>query len=684
MHGRLGGRAWRYLGIATVGRNPEDEAAGELGGSMSAATTPAHSAKKKSHPREPWIIRTYAGFGDARQANRRFLENLSRGQRGLSIAFDLPTQNGYDPDAPVAAGEVGKAGVSICHWGDMEDLLAGIELGTINTSMTINATAPFLLALYLVLAERRGVPWTELRGTTQNDLLKEFVARGTSIFHPDASFRISTELISFAVERVPNWNPINCCGYHYMESGAGPAEEIGYTFGNALMILDALRPRLGREAFEQTVRRISFFINSGIELVPEICKVRAYFKLWRDLCRDEYGINDVAFRAGCQVRSLTLTERQPELNIIRIAYEALPVVMSAAARVNALQLPGFREAMALPDQAEQTLSLRTQQILMHETGLAEWGDIFEGSKVVEKLSGEIAERARAIALSLREAGYSRAIAAVGGELTRLLAERQRKLQSGELVQVGVNAFLDEIGLTAPGAVIDDAAEHAAAERERIKSLHRWRRDRDVKDAGAVHRALEALGRAAASGGGVMEPTVDLARAGGTVGEWATAIERATNGRYTPPVLDRTAALAPLNVPRAPRRIRIALGKAGLDGHINAVKLLAHACMQAGMEVILAGFKQTPAQMVETALQEDAEVLAISSLAGAHLAIARETIALLKERGADDVRLVMGGIIPNRDRERLLAMGVRAVFTPKDSDLGEIVRRIIEAFDGAGA
>ncbi|HZO80180.1 MAG TPA: methylmalonyl-CoA mutase family protein [Candidatus Binataceae bacterium] len=645
---------------------------------MSAAATPAAEAKKKSRPREPWIIRTYAGFGDARQANRRFLENLRQGQRGLSIAFDLPTQNGYDPDAPVAAGEVGKAGVSICHWRDMEDLLTGIDLGAINTSMTINATAPFLLALYLAVADKRGVPWSALRGTVQNDLLKEFVARGTSIFHPEVSLRISTELIRFAVERVPNWNPINCCGYHYMESGAGPAEEIGYTFGNALIILDALRPQLSAAAFEQTVRRISFFINSGLELVPEIAKVRAYFKLWRELCRDEYGIDGVAFRAGCQVRSLTLTERQPELNIIRIAYEALPVVISAAARVNALQLPGFREAMALPDQAEQTLSLRTQQILMYETGLAEWGDIFEGSKVVEKLTDETAARARAIAHTMREAGYARAIAMVSAELTRLLAERQQRLEAGEIVQVGVNAFLDEIGLAPPAATADSGATHETLERERKEALARWRTERD---ASAVARAREALERAAAAAAGIMEPTLELARAGGTVGEWAAAIERATNGRYTPPVLDRRAALAALGVPRAPRPIRVALGKAGLDGHINAVKLLAHACMQAGMEVILAGFKQTPAQMVEAALQEDAEVLAISSLAGAHLAIARETLAMLKRRGAGDVKLVMGGIIPARDCQVLLQMGVRAVFTPKDSDLGEIVRRIIEICAG---
>jgi (2R)-ethylmalonyl-CoA mutase len=637
--------------------------------------TVPEAEKKARVPREPWIIRTYAGFGDARQANERFLANLKQGQRGLSIAFDLPTQNGYDPDAPVARGEVGEAGVSICHWNDMERLFEGIPLQSINTSMTINSTAPFILALYLVVAEKHGVPRTELRGTTQNDLLKEFVARGTSIFHPDLSFRLSTELIRFAVERVPNWNPINCCGYHYMESGAGPAEEIGYAFGNALLILDAIRPKLDAAAFEQTVRRISFFINSGIELVPEICKIRAYFKLWRELCAAEYGVDDVAFRAGCQVRSLTLTEPQPEVNIIRIAYEALPVVISADARVNALQLPGFREALALPDQSEQTLSLRTQQVLMHETGLAGYGDIFEGSKVVEKLTDETATRAREIAIRLREAGYSRAISIVSGELTRQLAERHRRVESGEIVQIGVNAFTGEVGLTPPPKPNSDHAGQVLKEKERIESIKKWRAGRDQA---AVSKAREVLERAVANNAdrGLIEATIDLARAGGTVGEWTDSLVRVGRGRYTPPILETSVSVGALKVPVAKRKIRIALGKAGLDGHINAIKLLAHACMQAGMEVVLAGFKQTPEQMVATALEEDVNVLAISSLAGAHMSIARETIYLLKSRGAADVALVMGGIIPEADRTSLLELGVKAVFTPKDSNLGEIVGRII--------
>jgi (2R)-ethylmalonyl-CoA mutase len=433
---------------------------------------------------------------------------------------------------------------------------------------------------------------------------------------------------------------------------------------------------LNASNFEQTVRRISFFINSGIELVPEICKIRAYFKLWRELCRDEFGIEDVVFRAGCQVRSLTLTEQQPEVNIIRIAYEALPVVMSANARVNALQLPGFREAMALPDQAEQLIGLRTQQVLMHETGVANYGDIFEGSKVIEQLTDETATRARAIAMRLRTAGYARSIAMVSAELTHALAERQRRIEAGEIVQVGVNAFFGEIGLTSAAGDVD-TPDYALLERERIETLAVWRAKRDN---GAVARASVQLGRAAAANVEVMETTLALARAGGTVGEWTSAIERATHGRYTPPILESNAAVGAFKVARSRRRIRIAIGKAGLDGHINAVKLLAHACMQAGMEVILAGFKQSTAQLVEATLQEDADLLAISSLAGAHMTIAREAIALLGARGAGDVRVVIGGIIPEADRERLAHLGVRAVFTPKDSNLGAIIERIIAIGD----
>src|SRR5713101_3059166 len=410
--------------------------------------------------------------------------------------------------------------------------------------------------------------------------MKEFVARGTSIFNPEVSFRLSTELIRFAVERVPNWNPINCCGYHYMESGAGPAEEIGYTFGNALMILDALRPHLTSAAFENTVRRISFFINSGIELVPEICKIRAYFKLWGELCRAEYGIDSVAFRAECQVRSLTLTEQQPEVNIIRVAYEALPVVLSADARVNALQLPGFREAQALPDEAEQLIGLRTQQVLMHESGIGKYGDIFAGSRVIEKLTDETVERARQIAISLRDGGYARAIDAVSARLTSLLAERQRGIEAGDIISIGVNAFTGEIGLTPPSSAVNEI-DSAAIERERTESMQEWRATRDNA---AVAAARELLDRVARTNGPIMDATLAIAREGSNVGEWTTTIERSTNGRYTPPIIDRGAAVGRFKVPTTRHRLRIALGKAGLDGHINAVKLLAHACMQAGMEV----------------------------------------------------------------------------------------------------
>jgi len=361
------------------------------------------------------------------------------------------------------------------------------------------------------------------------------------------------------------------------------------------------------------------------------------------------------------------------LNVIRIAYEALPVLMSAGARVNALQLPGFREALALPDSAEQLLSLRTQQILMYETELTRYGDIFEGSKVIEELTRETMAKAEASARQLREAGYARAISIISSELTRRLAERQRMLESGEIIQIGVNAFQGEIGLAPPGRIAEDSAAQAAAEQDRIESLQRWRSNRDNA---AVASARETLEKTAAAGGPAMEATLDLARAGGTTGEWSQSLERATHGRYVPPILESVSGIPALKIPMAKRRTRIALGKAGLDGHINAIKLLALACRQAGMEVILAGFKQTPAQLAEAALQEDADILAISSMAGAHMTIAKETLAFLKARGAD-IKLVMGGIIPEQDRQRLLDLGVRALFTPKDSGLGQIIGRLIE-------
>ncbi|MBM2841243.1 MAG: methylmalonyl-CoA mutase, large subunit [Bacteroidetes bacterium] len=395
-----------------------------------------------AQPKAPWIIRTYAGFGSAEDTNKRFRENMKSGQTGLSVAFDLPTQNGYDPDHHMSRGEVGGCGVSIAHLQDIEKLFEGIDLGAVNTSMTINSTAPFILALYLVLAERRGIPWTALRGTVQNDLMKEFVARGTNIFSPAVSLQLSTDIITFTAEHVPQWNPINVCGYHYMESGARPHEEIGYAFGNALIILDAIRSQLDKESFRKIVERISFFINSGIELIPEICKVRAYSQLWTDICEKEYGIKGVRFRAGCQVRSLGLTAAQPENNIVRIVLEALPVLLSANARVNALQLPGFREALSLPDQMEQRLSLRTQQILMHETGLANFPDIFDGNPVITGLTREIMTKARAIALDLRSSGYERAIATMNMELTQSMVERQRRIDSKEDVVVGVNELIE--------------------------------------------------------------------------------------------------------------------------------------------------------------------------------------------------------------------------------------------------
>lgn len=624
--------------------------------------------------RPPWIIRTYAGFSGAGETNKRFHENLKSGQTGLSVAFDLPTQNGYDPDAPLSRGEVGGTGVSIAHRGDIEILFRGIDPARINTSMTINATAPFLLALYLVYAEEAGVPWNKLRGTVQNDLMKEFVARGTSIFAPDVSLRLSTDLITFTASEIPQWNPINVCGYHYMESGAAPHEEVGYAFGNALLVLDAVRSRLTSDQFETVVRRISFFINSGIELIPEICKMRSYARLWSSLCEAEFGIRDVPFRAGCQVRSVSLTAEQPENNIVRIALEALPALLSANARVNALQLPGFREALNLPDRMEQTLSIRTQQILMHETRITEFGDIFDGNGVIGELTDRISMDAKNLALHLRSAGYEEAIRTIDHRLTESIMSRQNRIAAGTDSVVGLNLFTDPVGLSEQLELSEPPSRDESFERERIKEMAGWR---GARDAGALKQAAITLRQAIGSGGNIMPPTIEFARKGGTVGEWSAVIEETTGGRFHSTLaLAEYRQSAPVVSPTpSGNRRRLVLGKSGLDGHTNGLKVLALSFRDAGVEVIYAGTKQTPESLIRTALEEDADAVAVSTLSGAHLAIGTGLLEQRAKQQADQVRIILGGLIPPADADTLRNAGIDLVMSGDSAGIPEVVTQV---------
>ena len=627
---------------------------------------------ERNEPRPPWIIRTYAGFGGAEESNARFLTNLRNGQTGLSVAFDLPTQNGYDPDAVRARGGIGGCGVSVAHIGDMEKLFRGISLDEVNTSMTINATAPIILALYLIVAESHGIAWNKLRGTVQNDLLKEFVARGTSIFNPEASLRLSTDVITFTAERVPQWNPINVCGYHYMESGARPHEEIGYAIGNALLILDAVRSTLTPPQFETVLRRISFFINSGIELIPEICKMRAYVKLWRDLCEQIYGIRDVTFRSGCQVRSVSLTAEQPENNIVRIALQALPVILSANARVNALQLPGFREALNLPDQMEQTLSIRTQQILQHETKIADYPDIFEGNPVISELTARTVDQARALALELRAAGYESTISCIDQQLTEAMLERQQRIDRKEEIVVGMNEFLDPVGMSEQLSPAPPTAQDASFEQRRAHELSNWRKDRNER---RWRDACEGLREAFSKGDNIMPATIEFGKAGGTVGEWSSIIEDQTGGRHTMKLSLRGTPRSPHNHTTLDRTLRIVLGKTGLDGHNNGLKILAMACRDAGMEVIYAGTKLSPEHLIRTAIEEDADALAISSLSGAHMHIAREIAALRKQHGLTRPKFILGGIIPESDRMSLRKLGVDLVVSNSSGTIADIIEQV---------
>jgi ethylmalonyl-CoA mutase len=639
---------------------------------------------------EPWIMRTYSGHSTPKASNALYRENLARGQTGLSIAFDLPTQTGYDADHPLARGEVGRTGVPVGHLADMRDLLSGIDLSRMNTSMTINATAAWLLALYVALAEERGVSPALLRGTTQNDIIKEYLSRGTYVFPPGPSMRLTVDTILYTVEHAPEWNPINVCSYHLQEAGATPEQEVAYALSTAIAVLDAVRARgVGGARLFRVFGRISFFVNAGIRFVEEACKLRAMAALWERLGRERYGVTDakaLRFRYGVQVNSLGLTEAQPENNIVRIALEMLGVTLSKNARARAIQLPAWNEALGLPRPWDQQLSLRTQQILAYESDLLERGDLFEGSPVIAAETEQIAAAAWAeVERVLAQGGAVSAIedGSIKERLVASNATRLAAIESGEKIVVGVNRFTDsaENPLLAAGSAASILSVNPAAEAEQLDGLERFRA---ARDADQVKQALDELERAAERGDNVMPASIRAAQAGATTGEWGATLRRVF-GEYRAPTGVGGARVPELGEPYAElrrrtaelahelgRRPKLLIGKPGLDGHSNGAEQVALRARDAGFEVVYEGIRVTPKELARTAADEGVHLVGLSILSGAHLELTREVTAALAERGLADVPVVVGGIIPDRDREALLGFGVARVYTPKDYKISEIL------------
>ncbi|MHB8245308.1 MAG: protein meaA [Acidimicrobiales bacterium] len=652
---------------------------------------------------KPWMMRTYSGHSSAKASNELYLRNIAKGQTGLSIAFDLPTQIGYDPDSPEAAGEVGKVGVPVAHLGHMSELLEGIPVGEMNTSMTINATAPWLLACYVANAEDNRVDASRLQGTTQNDLVKEYLSRGTYIFPPTASLRCTVDLVTYTVRNVPKWNPINVCSYHLQEAGATPVQEVAYALATAVAVLDAVRASGQVPANEMgaVVGRISFFVNAGIRFVEETCKMRAFSSLWEQICTERYGVTDDRlrrFRYGVQVNSLGLTEQQPENNLQRIVLEALGVTLSRNARARAVQLPAWNEALGLPRPWDQQWSLRIQQVLAYETDLLEYEDLFDGSRVVEAKTAEIAGAARAELDEVLELGGAfEAIEELKSRLVASQAERMRRIESGEQKVIGVNSFTETEAsplyeAADPGSAI--LTIDPAVETELREDVARWRERRDSR---LVVKALDELRRVAESGDNLMAATVALAHAGGTTGEWAGAL-REVFGEFRAPTgvgggaghrgIELSAAAERVRaVPGGPPRLLVA--KPGLDGHSNGAEQVAVAARDVGFEVVYEGIRSTPAEIASTALDEDVDLIGLSILSGSHLELVPEVIEQLRLRGVD-APVVVGGIIPEADQPKLLAAGVRVVFTPKDYAVGSILSVLADlaaeyrAGAGAGA
>jgi ethylmalonyl-CoA mutase len=639
----------------------------------------------------PWVMRTYAGHSTAKESNALYRRNLEKGQTGLSIAFDLPTQTGYDPDHELARGEVGKVGVSVAHKGDMHALLDGIPLGEMNTSMTINATAAWLLALYMATAEENGVERSALQGTTQNDIVKEFLSRGTYAFPPEPSLRLIADMIAFTVDEVPKWNPINICSYHLQEAGATPVQEIAYALSTAIAVLDEARPRVPEETFPRVFGRISFFVNAGIRFIEEHAKLRAMGRLWEEIGRERYGVTEEKFlrmRYGVQVNSLGLTEAQPENNVIRIVLEALAVTLGRDARARALQLPAWNEALGLPRPWDQQWSLRIQQILAHETDILDYPDIFEGSKVMDGLVDELAEGARAEMAVVGEHGG--AVAAVSYMKTQLVESHRARvgaIESGEQKVVGQNSFTStEPSPLQQGEDGGILTVDPAVEQQQIEAIRQWCSQRN--DA-AVKEALDELRRAAADpAANIMPPTLAAAKAGVTTGEWAAAL-RDVFGEYRAPTGVADAAAAPgdeaLDELRdrveavsegLGRRIKILVGKPGLDGHSNGAEQIAVRARDAGMDVVYEGIRLTPTRIAQAAVQEGVHVVGLSILSGSHRELIPQVLEELRAAGAD-VPVVVGGIIPKVDEQEMLAAGVARVYTPKDFEVSRIMGDIVD-------
>ncbi|MFE2679332.1 protein meaA [Streptomyces hygroscopicus] len=652
----------------------------------------------------PWLMRTYAGHSTAEASNELYRRNLAKGQTGLSVAFDLPTQTGYDPDHVLARGEVGRVGVPVSHLGDMRRLFQEIPLERMNTSMTINATAMWLLALYQVVAEEHGADVATLQGTTQNDIVKEYLSRGTHVFPPGPSLRLTTDMIAYTVHHIPKWNPINICSYHLQEAGATPVQEIAYAMATAISVLDAVfaSGQVPEDRKGDVVARISFFVNAGVRFIEEMCKMRAFGRVWDRITRERYGIENPKhrrFRYGVQVNSLGLTEAQPENNVQRIVLEMLAVTLSKGARARAVQLPAWNEALGLPRPWDQQWSLRIQQVLAHESDLLEYDDIFEGSKVIETKVAALVEEAEAEIERIQEMGGAMAAVESGYLKARLVAshaERRARIEAGEEKIVGVNCYQS----TEPNpltADLDTAIMTVDPQNEArvVSALHAWRERREE---GPAQEALAALRKAAAGTENLMPATLRCARAGVTTGEWAWALRdvfgefRAPTGVGGAPVTVAAEAGSPLAAVREKvgktaaelggGRLRLLVGKPGLDGHSNGAEQIAVRARDAGFEVVYQGIRLTPEQIVAAALAEDVHCVGLSILSGSHAELVPDVLERLRGAGAGDIPVVVGGIIPAADAAALRAAGVAAVFTPKDFGITEIIGRIVDEIRAA--